>query len=195
MGNSTQNAPTVGAGSGHSARNCSAPSHREARPDSIRGLIGEEFEGALAEAERLTGLTPADILKVGLRHTLAELKANRNVSSPETVKTAIQDAVEANGFEWPEPVEGEPLMTLSEFLQWQRRHDNLREIIRRFVEVDQALEVKPGHGIAESILGGILEDIEMGVYDLITEGWDFDGGADWAAKKLAGLAAKWREAA
>jgi len=60
----------------------------------------------------------------------------------------------------------------------------------RFLEMETALELELGEGIAETVLGNILDDAKRGEVSLIMEGWEFDDRAK-AERKLAQLGARW----
>jgi hypothetical protein len=65
-------------------------------------------------------------------------------------------------------------------------------VARRLAEIDHALKLAPGHGVAETLLASAIENFMEGDHGLIVEGWDFDKGPKWASAKLAKLAARWK---
>jgi hypothetical protein len=67
------------------------------------------------------------------------------------------------------------------------------KLARRLVEIDAALELMTGHGLAETVLSGVMNDIERGDYGVVTAGLVLDEGEKWAEKRLAALVAKWKE--
>lgn len=61
---------------------------------------------------------------------------------------------------------------------------------RRFAELDDKLELAPGHGIADSLLAGLFADFLEGDFALIMDGWVFDD-VPKAKAQLARLRKKW----
>lgn len=59
-------------------------------------------------------------------------------------------------------------------------------------EIDLALGLPPSEGVAEAFLSGIISDIEEGEFGMILEGWDFEGGTEWAKDRLLALASNWK---
>lgn len=137
-------------------------------------------------------LGPAiESLSLETRTALFERANREGVSVGELVKGILRNRLDLDELE-DALAEGERLTSLS--LDNLFAGSRFSSVLHRCAEIDAALELKPGHGIAESFLGGILDDIERGEYGLIIEGWEFDDelGERWASEKLAGLAASWK---
>lgn len=55
------------------------------------------------------------------------------------------------------------------------------ELEARMREIDTALDLEPGHGIAQVWLESLMENIESGDHSLILDGWSFEDPAEAAA--------------
>lgn len=60
---------------------------------------------------------------------------------------------------------------------------------RRMAEMDDVLELTPGQGVAETVLGNLLADIAEGEFSIL-DGWNFDDPAEFEGR-LKELAGKW----
>lgn len=128
------------------------------------------------------------------REALLDRAEREGVSIGQLVKGWIQSRLESRDPFEAALSEAERLTSLS--LDDLLAGSRFSGVLHRCAEIDAALELTDGHGIAETLLGGLIDDIERGDYGLILGGWDFgDGGDEWATEKLAGLAARWKEAA
>lgn len=128
------------------------------------------------------------------RAALLDRAERDGVGIGQLVKGWIQKSLEARDPFEAALSEAERLTSLS--LDDLLAGSRFSNVLRRCAEIDAALGLVDGHGIAETLLGGLLEDIERGEYGLILSGWDFgDDGDAWATKQLANLAASWKEAA
>lgn len=57
-------------------------------------------------------------------------------------------------------------------------------LLTRAAQLDQALRLQPGHGIAQVMLAALIGDIQAGDYDRILCTWSFTRGEKWATRVL-----------
>ena len=65
-------------------------------------------------------------------------------------------------------------------------------LARRMAEIDSTLDLAPGNWLAECYLSDLLDQIMDGQFEIVTDGWRFDDGKQWACNRLRELVGKWK---
>ena len=67
------------------------------------------------------------------------------------------------------------------------------DLLRRARELDEALQLQPGHGILQITLEAILADIAAADFERVLCGWSFRQGEAWAEGILELIRRRWAE--